>query len=704
MPLLPAARPARRGLLLRAATLLALALSTTAPRAAEPVAVQLSWQHQFQFAGYYLAKDRGYYREAGLDVELRPGGPIAPRPADAVGSGRAEFGVSNAGVAVDRMNGARLVALAAVLQSSAAVWIGPGRLERDDLAAWSTIPRHLPFLPSDASELIIPFLQAAAASAPEPQTPGHGNPQRSHLGEVRAAYASTDVWAAERAGLEFSVLDPRDHGVDFYGEVLFTSEEMVRDRAGLVRRFRAASLRGWEAAFADIEGTARLIRERYAPHLSEEALVYEGRTLRRLARPESVELGHMSRARWEGIARMQREHGFGRTALDTVAFMPDLAPGTHHLWPDPVRVTFAGVLIALLLSAWQLLRVNGRLLRANRTLLEADRARQADGVRFQFLMDVAPFPIVIFTLADGRVSYANDRALAWADPSELIGQPIQDWIPGLAPAQPLSDRLISGRALREHETELPPGPGGESRWCSVTGRAIEYDGAHCAFVAFSDITARKTAEREVRILSDQRALILRDVETLQARLREASLRDALTGLHNRRYFDMTAPREIARCRREGLELGLLVIDADHFKHINDGFGHAAGDEVLRALGALLTQAFRTEDVVCRFGGEEFVVMMPGASEITCRARAEALREAVSELEVRSGTQTIRFTISIGVAVGPADTQTPESLFARADGAVYEAKAAGRNCVMVSLPSEPSRLGGLDGERNEEASE
>ena len=697
---IPLPRGARSVFASRIALVLVLAVTGPAPHAAESVAVQLSWHHQFQFAGYYVAKEKGYYREAGLEVELRAGGPSAPRPSEAVADGRAEFGVGNAGVAIDRMNGAPLVALAAILQSSAAVWIGPGRLERFDLQAWRTRPRHLPFQPSDASELIIPFRSAGANIAAEPDTHGPTHPGRSHLGEVRAAYASTDLFQAERAGLEFSVFDPRDHGVDFYGEVQFTSEDFLRRRAGLVARFRAATLRGWEDAFDDVEGTARMITERYAPASQEDALVFEGRTLRRLARPESVELGHMSRNRWEGIARMQHEHGFGKRALDVAEFLPELTPGANPLWPDPVRVTFAGVLVALILGALQLLRVNGRLLRANRALVESGRAQRADGVRFQFLMDVAPFPIVIFALADGRVSYANDRALAWADPSDMLGQPIQDWIPGLAPAQPLSDRLLGGRALREHETELPPGPDGVSRWCSVTGRVIEYDGTHCAFVAFSDITARKNAEREVRMLSDQRALILRDVETLQTRLREASLRDALTGLHNRRYFDMTAPREIARCRREGLSLGLLVVDADHFKRINDGHGHAAGDEVLRALGAMLMQTFRTEDVVCRFGGEEFVVLMPGSTEAGCRARAEALREAVAALVVPGPNGDIRFTVSIGVAVGPADSQTPESLFARADGAVYEAKAAGRNRVMVSLPSSPSRFGGLEDGRTQ----
>ncbi len=668
---------------------LLLGLLGASPRAwcGETIAVQLGWHAQFQFAGYYLAKERGHYEAAGLDVEIRHGGPASPRPVDAVIQDRAQFGVGNAGLAIDRMNGAPVVALAAVLQSSPAVWVVRGRRDPMDLAAWMDLRASVPFRAQDSAELLIPFVRA-----------GHwerGRVDGSHrrLDTLRdidngppgmwAAYLSHEVFDLTQRGETFSVLDPRDHGVDFYSEVLFTSEAFLRSRPGTAARFRAATLRGWEEAFADVEATARLVQRLYAPSIPLEALVHEGHVLRRLARVDTVALGHMSPRRWEAIAGAQREAGFGQSALDVSAFVRDGVVPTVPLWPDPVRVTLVGLVVALILAGVQLLRVNGRLLRSNQALAEAGQAQQAEGLRFQFLMDVAPFPIVIYAMADGRVLYANDRALAWSGAADMSGRAIHDWIAPLAPGGGLAARLRGGRSLRDHELELPGGHDGQGRWCSVTGRAIEYDGQHCAFVAVSDITDRKATERDLAMVSEQRALILRDVEKLQVRLREASLHDALTGLRNRRYLDSTAEREFARCRRERQTVGLLVIDADHFKAVNDHHGHAGGDEVLRALGAILARSFRVEDIVCRFGGEEFVVLMPGADAASTLARAEAVRQAVEACEVSTPSGVARVTVSVGAALGHPATDTPEALFARADQAVYAAKAAGRNRVWMA---------------------
>lgn len=667
-----------------------LAMGGVSAWCGEAVALQLPRPHQFRFAGYYVAIERGFYREAGLDVEIRSGGIAALHSVDAVLQQRAEFGVGTAGLAIDRMNGRSVVALAAILQSSPAVWLAAGQRNGRDLSQWSDLPRRLTGRPEDESELLIPFSalgKPAAAEAADQATRDEVTLSVPPTG-LRAADLSTGArHLARRDGgdASYSILDPRDHGVNFYGEVLFTSEAFLKSRPGTVHRFREATLRGWEAALADVEATARLIQRRYAPTQSLGDLVDEGLVVRRLARIDEVAMGHMSRLRWQAIGQLQRTHGFGRDPLDVNAFVRDEEPNPVNLKPDPIRITFAAVLVALLFGAVQLLRVNGRLLRENRALNESSRERRTEEMRFQFLMDVAPFPVTIYALSDGRIRYANDQALGWSRVVDLVDVPIQAWIPELAPAEPLGQRLANGRALREQEIELPVDAEGVRRWCSVTGRGIEYDGDHCALVAISDITARKAALRDVEMLSEQRALILQDVEILQARLREASLRDALTGLFNRRYFDVTLEREFARCSRERKSIGLMVVDADHFKKINDRFGHAGGDEVLRALGALLASTFRTEDVVCRYGGEEFVVLLPGAEAHVALTRAEALRQAAADTEVTASGESIRFGVSIGLAIGDLRSEKPQELFARADAAVYAAKGAGRNCVRMAPP-------------------
>ena len=238
--------------------------------------------------------------------------------------------------------------------------------------------------------------------------------------------------------------------------------------------------------------------------------------------------------------------------------------------------------------------------------------------------------------------------------------------------------------IRDAEFEIPStGNGRPSRWCMVTVRPVEYEGKACGFASLSDISSRKHAELELKILNEQRGVILAEVEQLQARLRETALRDPLTGLFNRRYLDSTLSREWARCQRDGVPMSLLVIDVDHFKSVNDRHGHAVGDGVLRALAASLLAVLRSSDVACRFGGEEFVILMPGADERVAMGRAETLRQTVESRPVRIADATVAITVSIGVASASPGDARPEDLFPQADAAVYAAKRTGRNRVELA---------------------
>ncbi|WP_194721836.1 sensor domain-containing diguanylate cyclase [Noviherbaspirillum malthae] len=176
---------------------------------------------------------------------------------------------------------------------------------------------------------------------------------------------------------------------------------------------------------------------------------------------------------------------------------------------------------------------------------------------------------------------------------------------------------------------------------------------------------------------------LDEINSLQARLQEQATRDALTGLYNRRYCDETLERELARCRRNGQELSILMIDVDHFKQINDSYGHQAGDEVLRALAFLLNEQVRASDVACRYGGEEFLVLLPGAGPESALQRAEAWREAFSAVPIRFGPHEIRATLSTGIAAYPSHGAEPQTLLRAADMALYQAKADGRNRTSVT---------------------
>jgi diguanylate cyclase (GGDEF)-like protein/PAS domain S-box-containing protein len=181
-----------------------------------------------------------------------------------------------------------------------------------------------------------------------------------------------------------------------------------------------------------------------------------------------------------------------------------------------------------------------------------------------------------------------------------------------------------------------------------------------------DITARRRAEREMR--------------TLQHKLREQSIHDALTGLYNRHYLEETLSREIVSANRRGETVSVIMGDLDHFKAINDRFGHLGGDEVLRVFGDMIKQYVRASDICCRYGGEEFLLVLPQTPKHLAVERAEWLCATLATLPIKYGPFEIAVTASFGVATFPCDGRTGDELIAAADAAMYAAKADGRNRV------------------------
>lgn len=171
------------------------------------------------------------------------------------------------------------------------------------------------------------------------------------------------------------------------------------------------------------------------------------------------------------------------------------------------------------------------------------------------------------------------------------------------------------------------------------------------------------------------------MERAERRSFELAMKDMLTGLSNRRAISEELQVAVARAQRSGQLLGVLMLDIDHFKKVNDGYGHQAGDVVLRSVAQTLQSRLRAQDQIGRFGGEEFLVVLPDAGLDGATTLAEALRAAVEATPAQWGAQRIGVTISIGVRAGMVTgADTPDSLVAAADAALYRAKQGGRNRV------------------------
>ena len=196
-------------------------------------------------------------------------------------------------------------------------------------------------------------------------------------------------------------------------------------------------------------------------------------------------------------------------------------------------------------------------------------------------------------------------------------------------------------------------------------------------------------ERLAATTAGQIALAM-DGLRLKDELQTLSIRDPLTGLFNRRILEVALRREVARARRKHSHVSVVFIDLDHFKKFNDTFGHSAGDQVLIEMGRVFAGHYRTEDVVCRYGGEEFAIVMPDARPEDAVARADSLRSEAAKVVIHHGGRKLdRVTLSIGVAGFPDHGATPDDLLRLADEALYQSKALGRNRVTIAASSTAS---------------
>jgi diguanylate cyclase (GGDEF)-like protein len=291
-----------------------------------------------------------------------------------------------------------------------------------------------------------------------------------------------------------------------------------------------------------------------------------------------------------------------------------------------------------------------------------------------------------------RVVAAHDRALEGSDQlsmvvlhspaSDLIGRRYDvDSLPTCLGRTLENDVVLNEESISRRHARLSLG---EDRWLvedlgSTNGTFVnQHPAGDGTPVRPGD---KLTLGRTVLKLVDRRD----EEAAFYERTYRMAVTDGLTALYNKRFLFQTLQREISRARRHGHPLALVMADVDHFKQINDQHGHTAGDRVLKQLAVLIQEQLRSHDLVARFGGEEFAVVLPETELAGARRVAHKIREAVEAHPFTDGDRLFRVTISLGCALLHDIDRDPEDLIHRADDRLYKAKAAGRNRV-VSEPN------------------
>lgn len=319
---------------------------------------------------------------------------------------------------------------------------------------------------------------------------------------------------------------------------------------------------------------------------------------------------------------------------------------------------------------------------------DTESALRSSEQRFRHLVMSAP-DAVFGIDQNGKIILANRQAanLLGYEDEELIGLDVDDLVPNA-----LRDGHAGHReAFLERPLTRAMGMNMELAARRKDGDIVpvEINLSHSIMekgplvIAYMrDITQRKLAADALRDANQKLEKQLREIEMLQASLREQALHDPLTQLHNRRFLDEAIDQEFHHAERVSESLSIILLDIDHFKVINDKFGHAAGDACLVALANILRRNLRKADISCRYGGEEFLLVLPATNVEGAKIFAEKLRLLIQNEVFGVEQKEIKFTISVGIAAYPIHGTTRDEIINRADDALYRSKRRGRNCVTV----------------------
>jgi len=225
---------------------------------------------------------------------------------------------------------------------------------------------------------------------------------------------------------------------------------------------------------------------------------------------------------------------------------------------------------------------------------------------------------------------------------------------------------------------------GEPYWeVEMIAPVIDSEGVVVNYIAIKeDVTAKKESETKLHEAYVKLEEQFQEIQGLQGELREQAIRDPLTGLHNRHYLKEVLGRELSRALREHYPVSFLLLDIDHFKSVNDIYGHTAGDVVLKKVTDQLSEFTRAEDILCRYGGEEFLMVLPNTSEQDAFLIADRLRISIQGAKTNVDRDSISITISIGISEFPKHGQHETLALETADKALYHAKHNGRNQVVL----------------------
>ncbi len=616
--------------------------SYAADKPNEKVTLQLKWMHQFQFAGYYAAKEKGYYQEAGLDVSFIEGSPSTDVMQE-VQAGHADYGTGTSEIILAHYHGAPFVVLGVIFQHSPVklVTLASSGIDNVHKLAGRNI-----MIETGSAELFAYLQQEGLPAKKFTQAPLSSKLDDFIAGKVDAMliYDTDESFVLQTMHQDYYQFSPRMSGIDFYGDNLFTTEQQLKNNPKQVEAFRAASMRGWQYALNNQEEIARLIYDKYSQRHTLDHLRFEAKAMCNLMQPELIMPGYMNEGRWQHIVQTYHQLGLLPKHIDVskMLYFPDhqaeVAKLREHLF---ISITaLASALLLALLIGYVYRRV------------------RATANRLDTLFQYAPISMIVISEENKILQWNREaeKTFGWSE-AEVLGKNVLELL--VPPASTVQvETIFSGVKSKgvtldsENMNRRKDGSMILCEWLNTPFKNANNDGGYILCMA-KDITEKKQ---------------------IQAKIERLAHFDSLTELPNRATFFDRVNQTLSIAKREKSGFALLFIDLDGFKAVNDTHGHEIGDSLLKISAQRMQECVRESDTLGRIGGDEFVLLLSTSIENEQDAQpvADKIHAAmfrpfmINELSITIGC-------SIGIAIYPEHGNDSTSLAHYADIAMYQEK-------------------------------
>ncbi len=737
--------------------------------ALEKVSLQLDWLHQFQFAGYYMAKEKGYYKQKNLEVEIKEY-KYNMNITKEVLSQKSNFGVGKSSLILDALEGKNILLLSVIYQNSPMVLV---TLNKSNIKKIEDLKGKRISLTSSARLMasINSMLVSKGINQKDIKHIEHTFKIQDLIDgktDAMACYLSNEPYILEKKGIDYTIHNPNDYGFNFYGGILFTSQEEKEKHPLRVKNFNEASLKGWKYAFENIEETAKLIFKKYnTQNKSLDSLIYEGKVLKNLSLYDKDLLGKIDKKRIEELKRLYFLLSLDidlQSDIQNLIYEPFLVNLTkkekEYLKNNTITLlsnsNFAPlvfkdrdkILTGIEIDYWKL--INKKLQNTNHKIKEIQKNNSTiesikqDKNSIKYASSIFDnnkileksetlfnIPVALVTLKDKAFIYDIDEL----ENKKIAIDKYSICYPILKSKYPHL-KLVETNSLKESISKLLNkevfAVFGKLPRLSYLIRKNIYSGIKISGTFDEKYEAKLAINKENKILIDiiNKAILSISLEekkainskyyhviyrksfdysliykillpllifiliilTINVKLKKeikkrkeieeelkkiASL-DNLTKSYNRRTIEQIFESEISREKRYKRDLSIIFFDIDNFKKINDSFGHKEGDEVLIKISNLVKKHIRKADSFGRWGGEEFIIILPETSKEEAKQVACFIRNKINQHDFNLKR---RITCSFGVSQFK-ENDTASSIISRTDDAMYDVKRNGKDGVKV----------------------